>query len=292
MAVVTHDFQKEILDAMKDYSSLARPVKASFLERMFIEKAPVLKLYPNPDDEFTNPEIGPNYEIVGNYVDNIVAYDKYSRVPKIEPIIVEKISTGGYMILNGHHRWLAVKRLNMKYIPIHIVNPTHEADILTTMKKLNSSRCVSFDLDEVLVGNGDTFEVERLHFPANKIFTMPVRKNAALLISALQEMGFDIWVYTGSYYTPQFVKMTFKMHKAKIDGVITGMNRTQFTPAIKDTFRKKYNTVVHIDNERLMWVNSKTKDFDSYELPQDEKWASASVDYVREIIKSGKVTND
>ena len=95
MAVVTHDFQKEILDAMKDYSSLARPVKASFLERMFIEKAPVLKLYPNPDDEFTNPEIGPNYEIVGNYVDNIVAYDKYSRVPKIEPIIVEKISTGG-----------------------------------------------------------------------------------------------------------------------------------------------------------------------------------------------------
>ena len=69
MAVVTHDFQKEILDAMKDYSSLARPVKASFLERMFIEKAPVLKLYPNPDDEFTNPEIGPNYEIVGNYVD-------------------------------------------------------------------------------------------------------------------------------------------------------------------------------------------------------------------------------
>jgi len=49
--------------------------------------------------------------------------------------------------------------------------------------------------------------------------------------------------------------------------------------------------VVHIDNERLMWVNSKTKDFDSYELPQDEKWASASVDYVREIIKSGKVTD-
>jgi hypothetical protein len=86
--------------------------------------------------------------------------------------------------------------------------------------------------------------------------------------------------------------MTFKLHKAKINGVITGMSRTQFTPAIKDTFRKKYNTVVHIDNERLMWVNSKTKDFDSYELPQDEKWASASVDYVREIIKSGKVTND
>ena len=118
---------------------------------------------------------------------------------------------------------------------------------------------------------------------------MPVRKNAALLISALQEMGFDIWVYTGSYYTPQFVKMTvkmtFKLHKAKINGVITGMSRTQFTPAIKDTFRKKYNTVVHIDNERIM-------DFDSYELPQDERWASASVDYVKEIIKSGKVTND
>ena len=292
MAVVTKDFQKEILDDMKNYSSLTHPVKASFLERTFIEKARTSKLHPNPDDEFSDPEIGPNYEIVGNYVDSIVAYDKYSKVPHIEPIIVEKLSTDGYMILNGHHRWLAVKRLNMNYVPIRIVNPTHEADIVTMMKGLKNTRCVSFDLDEVLIGNGDTFEVEKLRFPFNKIFTMPIRKNAAPLISSLQDLGFDVWAYTGNYYTPQYVKMTFKMHKATIDGVITGMSLTQFSPAIKDTFRKKYRAVVHIDNERLMWVNSETKDFDSYELPQDEKWAFSAIDYVKDIIKSGKVAND
>ena len=47
---------------------LSYPVKAGFLRRVFVRKADCSKLHPNPNDEFCQPAIGPNYEIITRYM--------------------------------------------------------------------------------------------------------------------------------------------------------------------------------------------------------------------------------
>ena len=77
-------------------------VKASFWERIRTKTAKVGDINPNPLDEFSNPKIGPN--------------------ESAEPIEVQKLSSGGYEIVNGHHRWLAAIKTGLKDVPIKIVN--------------------------------------------------------------------------------------------------------------------------------------------------------------------------
>ena len=286
MASVSKDYKEYVLDDLENYTTLSTPRKATLLERLLIRKVPIEKLHPNPEDEFADPNIGPNNNIVGEYSNQIAFSNGYNTISKIEPIVVEKLSTGGYIILNGHHRWLAARKMNVKKVPVQIVNMTHEEDILTRISKLNNKMFVSFDLDEVLICNDGRYPTEQLSGPLEKIFPWKIRKDTGLLIRTLHKMGFDVWVYTGNYYTPQYIRMTFLMHGAKIDGVVSGMNLLQSGPTIRNAFRKKYKTIVHIDSELLVWVNRETNSYDSFELPPDHTWAGQAAAGIQKILAS------
>jgi len=56
------------VNLLKKYGDIMVPVQAGLPERLLVRKAPVSKLHPNPDDEFCNPSIGPNYKIISNPV--------------------------------------------------------------------------------------------------------------------------------------------------------------------------------------------------------------------------------
>lgn len=286
MGMVTKEYQEYVLDDLENYTSLSKPKKATLIERLLVRKVPITKLHPNPEDEFSDPEIGPNNNIVGEYSGQIGRNNGYNKASKIDPIVVEKLATGGYMILNGHHRWMAAKKMNVKRIPIQIVNTTHEEDILAKMRKLNNKRFVSFDLDEVLICENEKYPVDKLPFPLNHMFPWPIRKDTGLLIRTLHDMGFDVWIYTGKYYTPNYVRMAFLAHRARIDGVITGMNLMNSNPDIKHLFREKYRTIVHIDSEELLWVNKDTKEYESFELPPDHTWAGQAAAGIRDIMEA------
>ncbi|MBP3199725.1 MAG: ParB N-terminal domain-containing protein [Butyrivibrio sp.] len=92
-------------------------VKASFWERIRTKTAKVGDINPNPLDEFSNPKIGPNESAVSRYIKEINTNGTIS-----EPIEVQKLSSGGYEIVNGHHRWLAAIKTGLKDVPIKIVN--------------------------------------------------------------------------------------------------------------------------------------------------------------------------
>ena len=117
MSPITEEFKESIQSDLNTYTGLYQPVRASIFERLLTRNVRTNLLHPNPKDEFSMPDIGPNYEIVGNYVNSISIAKKRNTPIFDEPIIIEKITTGGYLILNGHHRWLAAKRLQIKKIP-------------------------------------------------------------------------------------------------------------------------------------------------------------------------------
>lgn len=72
-------------------------------------------MYPNPLDDFSNPQIGPSDLKVNKYVREINITGKISA-----PIEVQKLSSGGYEIVNGHHRWLASIKAGLENVSIHI----------------------------------------------------------------------------------------------------------------------------------------------------------------------------
>ncbi|MBQ4521835.1 MAG: ParB N-terminal domain-containing protein [Lachnospiraceae bacterium] len=91
--------------------------KASLWERLTTKKANVNDLHANPLDEFSNPRIGPSESAVAKYMKEINTTGKLSK-----PIEVQKLSTGGYEIVNGHHRWLAAQKVGLEKVPIQIKN--------------------------------------------------------------------------------------------------------------------------------------------------------------------------
>ena len=108
------------LEKMKGH---LEPVKASFMEKMLPKKVKPSVLHVNPDDEFTHPDVGPNAAIVENYTS--LARRLYSMDQKVfgEALQVCKLREGGYLILNGHHRWAGAIRARVPTIRIQVLDP-------------------------------------------------------------------------------------------------------------------------------------------------------------------------
>ena len=115
--------EEYIAEEIRKYQGVMVPVKAGFLERRLTKKAKCSQLHPNPSDEFCFPDIGPNNQIISKYVQMITRYKSLQPNGTEEPIIVEKVSPDGYMILNGHHRWAGAIRACVPNIRIKVTDP-------------------------------------------------------------------------------------------------------------------------------------------------------------------------
>lgn len=287
MAAATDEYKKLVLEDIENYIDLGHPLHSGILERLLIRKVSLKKLHPNPDDEFSMADIGPNYGIIGNYEKEFrhmvaTGNDPLGSFGK-EPLVVEKLSTGGYMILNGHHRWMAAYRTGIKKIDVQIVNVTHEEDIIANINQSERKMCVSFDLDEILLTDGVVYTADKkLAFPANRVFEKGLRHNAANLIKELQRQGFDVWIYTANYHSEKYIRALFKLYNANPDGVINGLSRNRSKGKIKDAFINKYELSVHIDNEEIIVVNTKTKEYETLEIePGEASWASNAIALIK-----------
>lgn len=266
MSVYPEDYNKRVLDDVRSYEGLFHPVKAGALERITVKKSLLSNLHPNPEDEFSMAEVGPSFEIVSNYVEQFKQCREHGQDPFVKDrLVVEKMSTGGYLLLNGHHRWFAAGRIGIKKARIQIVNVTHEDDILKIVNKSENDKCISFDLDEVLLTDGVRVPLDhKLKFPLNKLYTQSLRKNAGELLTELQKLGYDVWIYTGHYHSDQYINGLLKLHKTSAHGIVNGLGRKNSNVNIKKIFTEKYKLSVHVDNESITCVNTTTRD--DYEI--------------------------
>ena len=267
------------------------PVKASVVERMLIKKAACGKLHPNPEDEFCDPSIGPNYEIISGYVDMIVREHTLQPHSWDEPLMVEKVHPSGYMILNGHHRWAAAIRAGMKRVPVAIVNLTQETDIEKMLQTSKHDKRVTLDLDEVVFcSDRDKLAEKPLPFPFSRMYKERIRQGIPALLHFLSKRGYDIWVYTAQYYSYDYIRAYFKRYSVKVDGIITGTARkTKADPEeikrAESLFAARYAETIHIDNDMLLRTRRDTKEFEEYGLDCDPADWSHTVISVIEGLK-------
>lgn len=282
MIVTNAIYDKYVVDDLKNYKGLTHPVKSSIISRIKPKYINPAKLHPNPDDEFSMDTIGPNWTIIGNYEESIRKYIKrHEGIFDDDPIIAVRLDKGGYMILNGHHRWMASLRLQVAKVPIKIVNITKDEDVYKVINKSTRNKCVTFDFDEVLFSDDFQGSSEKIPFPQNLIYKKNIRDKASLLIQEFQRQGFDVWIYTGSYLSEQYIKGLFFINKCHVDGIVNGINGKKNTQKLKDVFRTKYDTILHVDNETITFVNTRTKKYEIIDInASGEEWASAAVSLV------------
>lgn len=279
-------YREFVLDDLEKNAGLVHPVRAKLPERLFVRRAATKKLHPNPDDEFSDVKVGPNYGIVNRYVGQLARAGGSSE--KLERLIVEKIVPNGYRLLNGHHRWFAACLQKKKTLPIQIVNVTRVEDVRRVLDRASHPVCVSFDLDEVLLcADGQGAESRRL-YPKGLFFRARVREGASALIRELRRMGCEVWVYTSTYASDRAIRRLLGAYRIEVDGVVNGL-RKKGTGRLAEAFRTTYRLSLHIDTDGVLCVEMPGGEYELVELTRGGAlWASEAAAAAKKLIEKRK----
>ena len=170
-------------------------------------------------------------------------------------------------------------------------------------KRINSAEKmrVSFDLDEVLFVNPNTHKTEpELIFPFNKIFKERLRLGTADLIHKLQDEGFEVWVYTSSFRSENYIKALFRLYNVRFDSIVNGTRHLKEVQGKRkemypQKMPSKYRIVLHIDDEAVIATAGKAYGFKVYQLnADDDMWKEKILEQVYQIrkLKESDFTED
>lgn len=286
MGVWPKDYTRYVLEDIEKYKNTRKIKKSGIIERLIIKRISPKKLHPNPDDEFSIDSVGPNFSIVSKYVEEARLLEARDMTIFEEPIIVEKMAPDGYMLINGHHRWFAAVRMNIKKLHINITNLVHEADITRMLESSNNNKRVAFDLDEVLLATTENSCETVTEKIQSKQIKERLKKGVPDVIKALQNRGYDVWVYTAGYFTEDYIRAIFKLYKLEVSGIINGVNpekknNSDEVKRTRERMAKKYKTVLNIDNESVVRINSENKDYNQYSITKNEaEWSREVVNII------------
>lgn len=290
MGIWPDDYVEKVLKDVEKYNGVRKIVKAGLIERCAVKYCAPEKLHPNPEDEFSQENIGPNMEIVGNYADDIKFLQCHPSMDIFEePMEVQKMEPDGYLLLNGHHRWFAALRMNVNKVHIHIVNIVNSADVNRMIDSTTNSKLVTFDFDEVLLSADESNQAPLLYkFFRNK-YKERLRSGAPEVIRAFQNKGYDVCVYTSGYLSEDDFKDFFSMYEIEVNIVVNGLNdkrgnATGKAESLKELLKNKYKHIVHVDSESIYDVDHVTKNYEMYEIDADNSWEEGTVKILNTLL--------
>ena len=134
MAMTNFEFKEYLKNELEKEVGMYVPVNTSRLQRLFYLETACTNLHPNPDDEFSFPEVGPSDRILSDYQRSYLDSMSKGFRPAIEPLVVIRTHPSGFMLINGHHRWGAAMMAGVKKVPIKVVNMMLEEEIKDILK--------------------------------------------------------------------------------------------------------------------------------------------------------------
>ena len=151
---------------------------------------------------------------------------------------------------------------------------------------------VSFDLDEVLFVSPDTHKTEPpLPFPLNRLYRERLRLGTPELIRRLQQLGYEVWIYTSSFRTEKYIRRLFRSYGVKLDGIVNGdrhMREVQRGRAetLPQKLPNRYRISLHVDDEAIVCTNGRLFGYNVYQLEaQDDDWKEKILARAEEIRK-------
>lgn len=293
MAQNNTSFAEFLSREVRKYQGTCVPVLTDPIRRHLIKRLPVKKMHPNPEDDFCDPKIGPNYEIIARYREKAANCVQHRYPFYSEPIIVERMKPDGWLIVNGHHRWAAAVMLGVtEPLSVKITNVTRLADIRRMLSRSKNTKRATLDLDEVVLRTDKHEPAEKaVPFPLRLHFSQRLRLGIPGLFSYLDAHGYDIWVYSKNYYSQAFIRMFFRLKHVRVTGIVTGPIQGREKSRVETEMRNHYHTTVSIDRESVLRVDHRTKAFEEYPLTgAGEDWSAQVVDRIGKFTKNEKTS--
>jgi len=160
-------------------------------------------------------------------------------------------------------------------------------------KKMQTDKMrVSFDLDEVLFVFPENVKAEpELKFPWNHIYKERLRLGTPDLINRLQELGYEVWVYTSSYRTEKYVKGLFRHYGVKFDGIVNATRHLKevqrdSTQILPQKVPSRYRIALHVDDETVICSYGREFGFEAFQLDgPDDEWKEKVIARAEEVKK-------
>lgn len=275
MPVWPSDYVEYVLKDIEKYNGVRKIAKAGLIERFAVRFCSPKRLHPNPEDEFSMENVGPNMQIVGDYVEQIKIDLVSDQDVFHEPVIVQKMKPDGYILINGHHRWFAALRMRVKKLHIKIVNMINAEDLSRMIGATANSKLATFDFDEVLLSNRENNQDSIINRIFSRKFKERLRLGAADTVKTLRDKGYDICVYSAGYLSEDEFNDFFSMYDIKVDVIVNGVNEKRTnTAGIKDLLKDKYKMIAHIDNESVIISDHVKKDYEIFDIEDyDKSWS-------------------
>ena len=149
---------------------------------------------------------------------------------------------------------------------------------------------ISFDLDEVLFVDPETFETEPpLSPPFNYIYRERLRKGTVYLINELQARGFEVWVYTSSYRSIRYIRSLFAHYHVKFDGIINMPRHLKEVQKdnpfiLPQKMPGYYRISLHVDDEDVIAQNGRIYGFKTIKVCEpDDHWTERVLETAEHI---------
>jgi hypothetical protein len=151
---------------------------------------------------------------------------------------------------------------------------------------------VSFDLDEVLFVNPNTHKTEPpLRFPLNRLYPERLRLGTPELINRLQELGYEVWIYTSSYRTEKYLTRLFRHYGVRFDGIVNAQRHLREVQRDNKTtlpqkLPNRYRISLHVDDESIVCSLGAQYGYRAYQLnAPDDEWKEKIIQRAEEIKK-------
>ena len=149
---------------------------------------------------------------------------------------------------------------------------------------------VSFDLDEVLFVSPATHKIEPPpRFPLDRFYKERLRLGTPELINRLQQLGYEVWVYTSSFRSEKYIARLFGLYGVRFDGIVNAMRhlkevqRDRKEP-LPQKLPNHYRISLHVDDETVICSLGRQYGFRTYHLDaQDDDWVEKIIARAEEI---------
>ena len=149
---------------------------------------------------------------------------------------------------------------------------------------------ISFDLDEVLFVDPNTFEIEDPpRFPLDRIYRERLRKGTVRLIHTLQEEEFEAWVYTSSFRSEKYIRSLFRCYGIRFDGIINAQRHLREVQKghghlLPQKVPGYYHIDLHVDDEDVIHQYGKQYGFKTCKVcDPDPYWVEKVLDQARRV---------
>jgi hypothetical protein len=149
---------------------------------------------------------------------------------------------------------------------------------------------ISFDLDEVLFVDPNTFEIEDPpRFPLDRIYRERLRKGTVRLIHTLQEEEFEAWVYTSSFRSEKYIRSLFRCYGIRFDGIINAQRHLREVQKghghlLPQKVPGYYHIDLHVDDEDVIHQYGKQYGFKTCKVCEpDPDWVEKVLDQARRV---------